>query len=148
MYDDPMLSIDYYPLSLSANLGFFVNYYIANNNMSDTADIPDSMSGLRACLGCSLVKTFRQFTEDGCENCRFLEMDDAPQRVHECTTSYFEGVIAMVEPNGSWVGRWQQLSSFLPGMYAVQVVGELPKEDIEMCKREGLHYRASAAATK
>jgi len=73
-------------------------------------------------------------------------MADDSKRVHTCTSAYFEGMIAMCEPNGSWVGRWQQISSFMPGMYAVQVVGELPKEDIEMCRKEGLHYRAAGTA--
>jgi transcription elongation factor SPT4 len=110
------------------------------------ADVADSMKGMRACLGCSLVKTFNQFYDIGCENCPFLEMSDDSKRVHECTTAYFEGMIAMMEPSGSWVGRWQQLAAFLPGMYAVQTVGELPKADIDMCKAQGLHYRASGTA--
>ena len=70
----------------------------------------------------------------GCENCSFLEMENDSSRVHTCTSAYFEGVIAMCQPNNSWVSRWQQIASFLPGMYAVQVVGELPQEDIDMCK--------------
>jgi len=111
-----------------------------------TAEIPQSMSGLRACLGCSLIKTFEQFVDSGCENCSFLEMEETPQRVHECTTAYFEGMIAFANPDNSWVGRWQQISSFLPGLYAIQVVGELPKEDIDIAKRDGLHYRSSNAA--
>lgn len=27
----------------------------------------------------------------------------------QCTTSYFEGTIAMIEPQGSWVGKWQRI---------------------------------------
>lgn len=61
-------------------------------------------------------------------------MENDSSRVHTCTSAYFEGVIAMCQPNNSWVSRWQQIASFLPGMYAVQVVGELPQEDIDMCK--------------
>ncbi|TMW39902.1 hypothetical protein DOY81_015018 [Sarcophaga bullata] len=31
--------------------------------------IPKDLRGLRACLVCSLVKTFDQFEYDGCDNC-------------------------------------------------------------------------------
>ena len=27
----------------------------------------------------------------------------------QCTTSYFEGAIAILEPNGSWVAKWQRI---------------------------------------
>jgi transcription elongation factor SPT4 len=106
------------------------------------ADIFNDVKELRACLGCSLVKQYNQFYDKGCDNCTHLDMQELKVRVNECTSAFFEGMIAMVEPNGSWVGRWQQLSSFRPGMYAVQVRGELPKEDVERCKREGYAYRA------
>jgi len=31
--------------------------------------VPKSLKTLRACLVCSLVKTFDQFEADGCDNC-------------------------------------------------------------------------------
>ena len=27
----------------------------------------------------------------------------------QCTTSYFEGTIALVDPQGSWVAKWQRI---------------------------------------
>ena len=48
------------------------------------ADIPNDLKSLRACLRCSLLKSFQQFYENGCENCdHFLYMKDSAARVHE-----------------------------------------------------------------
>ncbi|KAJ8558647.1 hypothetical protein ON010_g8805 [Phytophthora cinnamomi] len=55
------------------------------------ADIPNTFRELRACMTCSLIKTFTQFYDTGCENCAFLQMADNRQRVAECTSAYFEG---------------------------------------------------------
>lgn len=48
-----------------------------------TADVPDSMKGIRACLRCTLLKTFEQFTDAGCENCEFLQLEGNSKRVQE-----------------------------------------------------------------
>jgi hypothetical protein len=55
------------------------------------AEIPNSFRELRACMTCSLVKTYTQFYESGCDNCIFLQMADNRSRVAECTSAYFEG---------------------------------------------------------
>jgi transcription elongation factor SPT4 len=107
----------------------------------DMAELPDELKALRACLGCGLVKTFRQFYENGCDNCEFLGLAENTRRCQECTTSYFEGSVAVLEPQGSWVAKWQRISTFLPGMYAVQVMGELSEEDKDQCRAEGFPFR-------
>jgi Spt4/RpoE2 zinc finger len=93
----------------------------------------------------------------------------------QCTTSYFEGAIAILEPNGSWVAKWQRigksrtaknyrtfiyfddnyifrniqtLGQFEPGMYAIEVLGELPEDAIEHCENFELEYRAKAKQNK
>ena len=55
------------------------------------ADIPPTFREQRACMTCSLVKTFGQFYDQGCENCSFMNMHENRQRVSECTSAYFEG---------------------------------------------------------
>lgn len=65
------------------------------------ADPPERMRNLRACLSCKLVKTYDQFVNDGCENCPDY------QRVQRFTTPTFHGLIAMTDPNKSWVAKWQ-----------------------------------------
>lgn len=77
------------------------------------ADIPNTFRELRACMTCSLVKTFTQFYDTGCENCAFLQMADNRQRVAECTSAYFEGMIAMMHPKESWVAKWQRIGGSL-----------------------------------
>lgn len=61
------------------------------------ADIPNTFRELRACMTCSLIKTFTQFYDTGCENCAFLQMADNRQRVAECTSAYFEGYRCICE---------------------------------------------------
>lgn len=61
------------------------------------ADIPNTFRELRACMTCSLIKTFTQFYDTGCENCAFLQMADNRQRVAECTSAYFEGCAGELE---------------------------------------------------
>ena len=88
------------------------------------AEIPGELKALRACLRCSLVKTMTQFTETGCENCEFLQMEESADRVNECTTNSFVGLISLIGPNVSWVGKWQKIATCKPGMYATEVCAD------------------------
>merc|ERR1711939_330950 len=58
---------------------------------------------LRACLLCSLVQLPSEFRRDGCPNCEQLSMKGDKDRVLECTTSAIDGLIAVVNPQDSWV---------------------------------------------
>lgn len=57
------------------------------------AEIPTKIRDFRACMTCSLLKTFSQFYDMGCENCPFLQLQENRQRVTECTSAYFEGYV-------------------------------------------------------
>lgn len=51
-----------------------------------------------------------------------------PEVVQECTSQVFEGMITLNAnadggTNGSWVAKWQRLEGYVPGLYAVKVVG-------------------------
>ncbi|XP_068601106.1 transcription elongation factor SPT4 isoform X2 [Brachionichthys hirsutus] len=71
--------------------------------------VPKDLRHLRACLLCSLVKTIDQFEYDGCDNCEsYLQMKGNREMVYECTSSSFDGVIAMMSPEDSWVAKWQR----------------------------------------
>jgi len=86
------------------------------------AQIPTSFGHeLRACLRCRLVKTYdqvyyhfnifccffvlllfvntfcfvSQFRESGCENCQFFKMEEDHERVVECTTPNFNGLVGV-----------------------------------------------------
>ncbi|CAM9165292.1 unnamed protein product [Choristocarpus tenellus] len=129
---------------------------------SDWAEVPKNLKGLRACKRCSLVKSndqaslqiyqlqcFRsidyQFVNTGCENCDFLEMESDQTRVQECTTTYFSGLMSMIEPDSSWVAKWQRINGCRPGMYAIEVIGELPRDALELMEEKGIPYQCKSA---
>ncbi len=35
----------------------------------------------------------------------------------------YEGLITLADASQSWVARWQRLDGYVPGVYAVKVVG-------------------------
>mmetsp|Transcript_9529 Transcript_9529/g.10244 ORF Transcript_9529/g.10244 Transcript_9529/m.10244 type:complete len:117 (+) Transcript_9529:76-426(+) len=105
--------------------------------------VPDEFKALRACLRCGLIKTFIQFNERGCDNCEFLDMEGNRERVNECTTSTFEGMIAMIDPGASWVAKWQRIVNYKPGMYCIELAGQLPDDALEYCEEYGLEYKAN-----
>jgi transcription elongation factor SPT4 len=114
-------------------------------NIEDTfAEIPNDAKGLRACLRCSLVKTFSQFLDNGCENCEFLGMVGDADRTHECTTAFYEGTMAIMAPG--WVAQWQRVANFMPGMYAIAMNGTLPDDMVELC--ESYNYEILSAVKK
>ncbi|CAG9333209.1 unnamed protein product [Blepharisma stoltei] len=89
---------------------------------------PATYTKLRACLRCKLIKSEDQWLKDGCENCEQLEIKNDSERMIDCTTSRFEGIISMINPAQSWVGRWNRLSNKIPGCYALDVQGVLPED--------------------
>lgn len=86
--------------------------------------VPKAIKNLRACLRCALVKTMDQFIADGCENCPDLGMRGKKSRVEECTSTTFEGLIALTDPEKSWVARWQGIERQARGLYAIAVYGD------------------------
>ncbi|XP_012262126.1 transcription elongation factor SPT4 [Athalia rosae] len=104
--------------------------------------VPKDLRGLRACLVCSLIKTFDQFEFDGCDNCdEFLRMKNNKDNVFDCTSSNFDGMIAVMSPEDSWVCKWQRINRFCKGVYAISVSGRLPSNVIREMKSRGIVYR-------
>eukprot|EP01087_Luapelamoeba_hula_P015686 TRINITY_DN4710_c0_g1_i1.p1 TRINITY_DN4710_c0_g1~~TRINITY_DN4710_c0_g1_i1.p1 ORF type:complete len:133 (-),score=11.93 TRINITY_DN4710_c0_g1_i1:55-432(-) len=102
--------------------------------------VPAELKQLRACLSCSLVKTYHQFQHAGCPNCPFIE-----DNISDWTTASFDGMIAVLKPTESWVARWQRIRGasgtlFVPGVYAVSCNGKLPPRVIAKMEREGRNY--------
>eukprot|EP01098_Paradermamoeba_levis_P014338 TRINITY_DN680_c0_g1_i2.p2 TRINITY_DN680_c0_g1~~TRINITY_DN680_c0_g1_i2.p2 ORF type:complete len:121 (-),score=23.63 TRINITY_DN680_c0_g1_i2:198-560(-) len=104
--------------------------------------LPIEFKRLRACLFCALIKTEQQFKENGCENCPFLEMKNDTDRVERCTSNSFEGMVAMMNAEDSWVARWQRIPAhFKHGCYALSVNGRLPGEIVKNLERSGIKYQ-------
>ena len=96
-------------------------------------------SKLRACLNCSLIQPITSFRENGCPNCPFLKAKVA-RNLNLVTSPSFRGMISLLEPKRSWVGRWQRIDGCVPGTYAMTVSGELPGEFIDRVESEGRVY--------
>ncbi|CAH0547919.1 unnamed protein product [Brassicogethes aeneus] len=107
------------------------------------SSIPKDLRGLRACLSCSLIKSFDQFENDGCENCEdFLRMRNNSDNVLDCTSKNFDGMVASMSPAESWVAKWQRIATFCPGVYAISVSGHLPHSITKEMKRNGINLRS------
>ena len=86
---------------------------------------PAGYNNLRACIRCKLVKTEAQFLEDGCDNCVALSMAHDIERVQECTSPHFAGIVSLMQPRDSWVSSWNGLESRIPGCYCIDVDGDM-----------------------
>ncbi|ORY98947.1 Spt4/RpoE2 zinc finger-domain-containing protein [Syncephalastrum racemosum] len=111
--------------------------------MSRIASLPpNDKKQLRACMLCCLIKSAAQFKSEGCDNCEeFLEMRGSTDRVLECTTNKYDGMIAMMNNEQSWVARWQRIEEKVRGVYAVRVFGRLPVDVEDELERKGISYR-------
>ncbi|KAK7499151.1 hypothetical protein BaRGS_00009698 [Batillaria attramentaria] len=111
--------------------------------------VPKDLRNLRACLLCSLVKTIEQFEFDGCDNCEdYLHMKGNRDVVYDCTSSNFDGLIAMIGPEDSWVAKWQRIERFVRGCYAVSVTGRLPPGVARDLRSRGIEYRPRDTSQK
>lgn len=98
--------------------------------------VPASLKSLRCCMLCKMIKSFEQFRNDGCDNCEeLLNMRDNSERVLDCTSASFTGMVAMISPTKSWVSKWQRADQAQPGLYALKVFGKLPEEIVEDLER-------------
>jgi transcription elongation factor SPT4 len=90
---------------------------------------------------CSIILPQPEFLKNGCPNCdEFLELKDSMDQINECTSSNFNGCIALTDPEKSWVAKWMRLEGYVQGMYAVQVVGQLPEDIVDNLKASGVAF--------
>eukprot|EP00536_Pseudo-nitzschia_multiseries_P015306 jgi/Psemu1/311932/fgenesh1_kg.855_\ len=109
------------------------------------ASVPNSIRGIRACKRCGILKTLDQFINEGCENCPFLDMVDNPERANMCTSAFYEGQAALMDPRESWAAKWIRVDNYLPGVYALSVTGTLDREIEEDLENRGIRWRCRPA---
>jgi len=68
-------------------------------------------------------------------------MQGSSERILECTSAQFDGVIAMTQPSESWVARWQRVDRFAKGLYAARVTGKIPLDVQDELVSRGITYR-------
>ncbi|KAF3482399.1 transcription elongation factor spt4 [Arthroderma uncinatum] len=96
---------------------------------------------LRACMVCSIVQLHNKFMNEGCPNCEsVLNLRGNTEAIQDCTSQVFEGLVALADERTSWVARWQRLDGYVPGTYAVKVVGSLPPEVLGDLEESGITY--------
>ena len=69
----------------------------------------------------------QQFFEEGCDNCAFFQMIDDRDRVAECTTPSYSGVVSVIDPKSSWTAKWLRLGKMVPGCYALEINDDMPE---------------------
>ncbi|KAJ7122936.1 transcription elongation factor SPT4 [Mycena epipterygia] len=118
---------------------------MASSMAGQAAIIPSASKGskqLRACLLCSLIQHPLDFRKYGCPNCEeVMQMKNSGDRVTACTTTYFDGVIAVIDPETSWVAKWQRTSKYVRGMYAIRVRGRIPEDVEHELENRDIRYR-------
>ncbi|KAL9053905.1 MAG: hypothetical protein Q9162_004478 [Coniocarpon cinnabarinum] len=100
---------------------------------------PAQHRALRACMVCSIVQLQSQFRTDGCPNCEaFLQLARNDDAIQDCTSQVFEGLVTLAKPETSWVAKWQRLDGYVPGNYAIKVVGVLPEDYVSAVEENGV----------
>jgi transcription elongation factor SPT4 len=70
---------------------------------------------------------------------------DNPERCSVCTTAFFEGQAAIMDPRESWSAKWIRVDNYLPGVYAISVTGQFDREIEEDLENRGIRWRCRPA---
>ena len=85
-------------------------------------------------------------TIPGCENCPFLDIIDNPERANVCTSAFYEGQAALMDPRESWAAKWIRVDNYLPGVYALSITGTFDRDIEEDLEARGIRWRCRPVA--
>ncbi|VDH95354.1 transcription elongation factor SPT4, partial [Mytilus galloprovincialis] len=113
----------------------------------------DNVKKESKCFLCCVMylrgKTIDQFELHGCDNCEeYLHLKNNRTAVYDCTSSNFDGFVALMDPKDSWVAKWQRAGGFVKGCYAISVTGRLPPGVVRSIKQKGVIYRSRDTSQK
>lgn len=91
-------------------------------------------SKARACKFCSHIASQSNFKSKGCQNCVSIN------KKSKFTSGKFKGLIGLVDPENSWVAKWQRISTCKPGLYAMTVEGDVDEETVIEYEKSGEVY--------
>lgn len=66
---------------------------------------------------------------------------DNPERANICTSAFYEGQAAVMDPRESWAAKWIRVDNCLPGVYAIAVTGQLDRDIEEDLENRGIRWR-------
>ena len=72
---------------------------------------------------------------------------DNPERANTCTSAFYEGQVAIMDPRESWAAKWIRVDHCLPGVYAIAVTGQLDRDIEEDLENRGLRWRCKPAGS-
>lgn len=104
----------------------------------------DRANRSRCCLVCGQIKSVQSFSSAGCENCEeILQLRGSMDRILECTSACYQGTVAIIDSQASWLAKWQRSRGCVAGVYAVSVTGDLPEEIESIVADRGITPRCS-----
>jgi transcription elongation factor SPT4 len=71
----------------------------------------------------------------------FFWQIDNPERANICTSAFFEGQAAIMDPRESWAAKWIRVDTYLPGVYAISVTGTFDRDIEEDLESRGVRWR-------
>jgi transcription elongation factor SPT4 len=77
-----------------------------------------------------------------------LHLKHNRDKVFECTSANFDGMIALMDSTDSWVAKWQRIDNQCRGMYAISVSGDLPEQIKRSLREKNIEVRSRDVSSK
>ena len=91
-----------------------------------------------------LLYVFRKLTHspsNALPSCNIIIQADNPERANSCTSAFYEGQAAIMDPRESWAAKWIRVDNCLPGVYAIAITGQFDRDIEEDLENRGIRWR-------